>query len=156
MDDLHTFIRTTRDARELKRALAVQNSFAGRSREDIAAELGVSASFVGKWRWIYGRLGVAGLRVGYKGSTGYLSAAQRAETLAWIQAQSTWNVPALQAYMAATYGIRYRSPKSYYTLLRAAGMSWKKSQAAHPDADPAEVAAKREEIQKKRTRKPRR
>jgi hypothetical protein len=39
MSDLKTFIKTTKDSRELKRALAVKNTLAGRPWFDVAKEL---------------------------------------------------------------------------------------------------------------------
>lgn len=154
MEELQECIRTTRDVRELKRALAVQNTVAGRPRAAVAAELGCSVAFVDKWRWIYDRQGVAGLRLGYKGSTGYLTPHQHEEIRAWIQGQSTWDVLTLEAHIAQRYGVRYKSRKSYYALLKEAQMSWKKSQDDHPDADPKEIEKTREVIKKKRLRKP--
>ena len=150
MDDLQDLIRTTRDVRELKRALAVRNTQTGRSRVAVAAELGLSVAFVDKWRGVYKQQGADGLRLGYKGSTGYLTAAQKTAILAWIQAQTTWDIPSLQAHLADQYDVRYKSQKSYYTLMDEAGMSWKKSQDDHPDADPREVEQVREQIKKKR------
>jgi putative transposase len=155
MDDLRKFIHTSRDSRELNRALAVHNTLAGRPRADVAAELGVSMSFVDKWRWRYKRHGVEGLRLGYKGSVGYLTATQRAEIRAWILAQSSWEVRALQTHLDQTYGVRYKAVKSYHALLADAQISWKKSQAEHPAADPDKVLARRDAIQKKRPKKPR-
>ena len=48
MDDLRTFIDTTRDARELKRALAIQLSLRKHPWNEIVEELGVSRSFINK------------------------------------------------------------------------------------------------------------
>lgn len=148
MNDLQAFIQTARDTRELKRALAVQNTLAGRPWAEVAAELGVKKSFIGTWRWRYKRDGIAGLSVGYRGSQGYLSARDKAVVLTWIQRQDTWEIRTLHQYLEATYGVRYKSPQSYYALLKAARMSWKKSYDRHPDADPTKVAAKRDEIKK--------
>ncbi len=150
MDELQEFIRTTTDVRELKRALAVRNTLSGRSRAEVAAELGSSVAFVDKWRGIYKRQGVEGLRLGYKGSAGYLTPQQHDELRDWIQAQTTWDIPTLQAHVAAHYGVQYKSLKSYYALMDEAGMSWKKSQDDHPDADPVEVEQTRDQIKKKR------
>lgn len=148
MDELRRFIHTARDGRELKRALAVQNTLAGRPRAEVAAELGYTVSFVDKWRWRYKRYGVDGLRLGYKGSVGYLTVEQKTEIRAWILEQASWDVRALQAHLDQTYGVRYKAVKSYHTLLADAHLSWKKSQHDHPDADPDVVAAKRDEIKK--------
>ena len=156
MDELQQFIRTSRDGRELKRALAVQNTLAGRPRAEVAAELGYTVSFVDKWRWRYKQDGVEGLRLGYKGSVGYLTGEQKVEIREWLLAQSQWDVRALQAHLDQTYGVRYKCITSYHALLADAHLSWKKSQHTHPEADPEVVAARREAIKKKRSRKLRR
>ena len=101
MDDLQTVIQTSRDAREVKRALAVHNTLQGRSRAEVATELGYSVSWVDKWRWHYAQCGAEGLRISYKGSSGSLTAEQRAEIQAWLGTQSTWSVPALAAHIKA-------------------------------------------------------
>lgn len=150
MNDLQNFIQTAQDSRELKRALAVQNTLAGRSWAEVAAELGVKESFIGTWRWRYKREGIACLSLGYQGSKGYLGAAEKPAIIAWITQQKRWDVPTLSRYVTETYGVTYKSSQSYYALLKAAGMSWKKSQDRHPKADPKKVATKREEIKKKR------
>ena len=154
MAELQTFIQTTRESRELKRALAVQNTLAGRSWPDVAAELGVTTAFIGKWRWRYKREGLACLRLGYQGSSGYLAPAEKTAVLAWIQAQTCWDVRRVQAHIWEQYGVRYKSRQSYYALLKAARQSWKKTQHRHPDADVAKIAAKRAEIKKNTPRSP--
>ena len=52
----------------------------------------------------------------------------------------------LEYHLAQTYDVIYESKQSYYELFQAAGISWKKTTAVNPKADPAEVAAKRAEI----------
>jgi putative transposase len=151
MDALNDFIQTTREGRELKRALAVKMRLGGYSRAEAAAVLGVSKSFVDKWRGKYAREGTACLSLKHQGSMGYLSPQDKADVLRWIQRQTTWNVRAVEQYVSETYGIRYKSLQSYYALLDAAHMSWKKSQDRQPKADPKKVAAKRKVIKKKRS-----
>ena len=48
MNDLQHLIQTTHDAREVKRALAVQNRLVGRPRATVAKELGYTISWVDK------------------------------------------------------------------------------------------------------------
>lgn len=148
MTELDTFIKTVRDARELRRALAVKSTLAGRPWREVAAELGVCRAFIGKWRKAYVQAGVEGLRLKYKGSTGLLTAARRRQVIAWIQAQGRWGIPALRRYLLQTYGVQYKSRQSYRTLLLQANMSWKKAQQTHPKADPAAVTDTRETIKK--------
>ena len=151
MEDLQHLIQTTRDAREVKRALAVQNMLAGRPRSTVAKELGYSPAWVKKWCWRYRRDGIDGLKVAHKGSTGDLTPHQRIAIIAWIQEQTQWDIQSLARHIDAMYGVRDQSPKSYYALLNQAQMSWKKSQDAQPKADPKKVSEARNRIKKKRT-----
>jgi putative transposase len=148
MTALKEFIQTTRDSRELKRALAVKNTLAGRPWREVADELAVCRAFVGKWRKMYAQEGVDGLRLRYKGSTGYLTAARKAEVITWIQEQEQWSVTVLRTHILYNYGVRYKSRQSYYALLAQARISWKKSQARHPKHDPEAILRRREQIKK--------
>lgn len=129
---LSEFLCTTRDAREYKRALAVQMAGQGYAYEVISQLLQVSEPFVSKWKRIYAEQGVVGLRLGYQGSEGSLTETERADVLAWIEQQEHCDLARLQAYLAETYAVRYQSNQSYYDLLHAAGLSWKKVQASNP------------------------
>jgi putative transposase len=153
MKELEEFIQTTKDSRELKRALAVKMTLAKRPWAVVMEDLGVSHAFISKWRSRYKHARVQGLRRGYQGSQGYLSPPDKAEVLSWIQRQTTWSVRAVAQHVQATYGISYKSLQSYYALLDAARMSWKKSQDRQPKAAPQKVAAKRDVIKKTHTRK---
>jgi putative transposase len=148
MSDLNEFITTTRESRELKRALAVKNTLAGRPWQEVAAELGVCESFIGKWRHIYATQGIEGLKLGYKGSSGYLTPAAKADVLRWLQEPQHWHVGRLRAYIQRRYGVVYQSRQSYYALLHAAKLSWKKTQKRNPKADPEQVQATRDTIKK--------
>jgi putative transposase len=151
MEDVQQLIDTTPHSQELKRALAVRNTLAGRPWEEVARELGGRRPFISKWRSRYKKQGATGLRMGYKGSTGYLSPGERQHVIAWIQEQDCWQVAAVQREVETTYGVRYRSKQSYYALLTEARISWKKTQKRNPQGDPAQILAKRVEIQKKST-----
>lgn len=82
----------------------------------------------------------------YKGAQSYLQPDQRVVVIAWLKEQKTWNVEQLQQYLETTYGVTFQSRQSYYELLAAAGITWKKAQRAHPSKDPAEVAKKKERL----------
>jgi putative transposase len=153
MRDLQEFINTTRESRELKRALAVKNTLAGRTWKDVADELGVCESFIGKWRHIYDDQGIEGLKLGYKGSSGALTPEAKTDVKAWLQTPERWNIGSLRAYLLGQYGVEYQSRQSYYALLHEAKFSWKKSQKRNPQADPEHVEATRKVIQKKRRRR---
>ena len=153
MQDVEQLIDTTTSSLELKRALAVKNTLAGRPWQEVARELGVQRAFICKWRSRYKKGGAASLRLGYTGSTGYLRPAERQRVLAWIQEQNCWQVAAVQHEVETRYGVRYQSKQSYYTLLAEARISWKKTQKTNPQGDPVQVLAKREAIQKKSRRR---
>jgi putative transposase len=135
----------------LKRALAVKNTLAGRPWKDVAEELGVGQSFIGKWRHIYHHQGVEGLKLGYKGSSGYLPPEAREDVMTWLQKPQHWNIGSLRAYISRRYGVEYHSRQSYYALLHEAKLSWKKSQKRNPKADPEKVKATRDTIKEKTT-----
>jgi hypothetical protein len=87
------FLDETRDTREYKRALAVTMAQQGIAYDTITAVLQVSKSFISKWKGIYTKQGVAGFRMGYRGSVGYLTADQRDQSIAWLREQNTWSLP---------------------------------------------------------------
>ena len=151
VEKLNSFIDMAREARESKRALAVKLEKEGYAPQEICRILHVSRSFVSKWKKLFAAQGVAGLRLGYKGSPGYLSPTQRSAIIAWLRDQQVWDVAALDAHVREYYGVEYKSRQSYYALLKVAGISWKKTQRANPQKDPAQVAAKRAEIESKIT-----
>jgi putative transposase len=77
LDDLNDFMHCNRDAREFKRAVAVQMFIKGYKHREIGESLGVSSGFISKWTERYEQLGVQGLKLGYQGSVGYLEPEQR-------------------------------------------------------------------------------
>lgn len=143
ISSLNDFIDSTQEVRELKRALAVKMHQENKSQKEIAQTLNVSADYVSKWCGLYQQKGVAALPLGYKGSVGYLTPEQKEAVLTWLRARSAWQLSDLQQH----YGVTYRSQQSYYALLHAAGLSWKKSSASNPQQDPQQVADKRAEIE---------
>jgi len=148
MESLKTFIRTTQDARELKRGLAVQMSLLKRPWDEITQEIGVSRSFISKWRSHFKKQGVSGLSLGYQGSTGYLEAHQREHVLSWLNRQKVWKLEKLIAFIQDNYGILYQSKQSYYDLFSQSGISWKKSQKRNPKKDPLKVQERQDAIKK--------
>lgn len=142
LDDLNDFIQSNPDARELKRAVAVQMFLKGYKHREIRESLGVSSGFVTKWTQCYEEFGVDGLKLGYVGSTSYLEAEQRATVIAWLKCKNYWNLTELQNYIEQQYQIVFGSKQSYYALFGQAGISWKKTQKCNPKADPVLVEKK--------------
>ena len=145
---LAAFIASNPDARELKRALAVQMTLLGFKQRRIQAVLGVQSGFISTWKKRYLSEGVACFRLGYKGSQPYLSADQRAQLIPWLASQSQPSVASLASYIQRQFGVVFRSSQSYYDLLSQAGYRWKKTQARSPKADPQSGIARRAEIKK--------
>jgi putative transposase len=108
----------------------------GIAYDTIATMLQVSKPFISKWKRISAEDGVVGLRMGYHGAISYLTSDQREQTIAWLRDQESWSVPALQSYLQETFQVVYQSLQSYYDLLHAAGLSWKKTQATNPKKTP--------------------
>ena len=142
MDELVKFIESNPDARELKRALAVQMVLKGYLYRQIEEILHVSDSFISKWWLVFESEGVMGLKLSYQGSKGYLSAGQRQAVINWLQQKNYWNLTQLQQHIQDTYSIKFKSRQSYYELFAVAGINWKKTQKSNPKKDPQLVQKK--------------
>jgi putative transposase len=139
MDELSQFIHSNPDARELKRALAVQMVQQRHKHRQIQSVLQVCSAFISKWNRLYKQQGVAGLRLRYQGSQPYLNAKQHQQVLAWLEEKNYWNLEELQTYLEVDYDIVFQSKQSYYDLFTQAGISWKKNQRSNPKKDPEQV-----------------
>ena len=145
---LAEFIASNPDARELKRALAVQMTLLGFKQRMIQAVLGVQSGFISTWKQRYLSEGVECLRLGYKGSQPYLSANQRVQINAWLATQAQPSVALLASYIQTQFGVVFQSSQSYYDILSPARYSWKKTQARLPGADRPQCIDTREAIKK--------
>jgi putative transposase len=142
-NDLHEFIQTNPDPREMKRAVAVKMYLHGYKHREINQSIGVSSSFISKWTQAYIKGGLGALKLEHQGSQGYLSAAQITAVNDWLERQDAWSLEKLTEHLATEYEVVYRSKQSYYDLFRRAGISWKKTQPHNPKEDPALVAQKK-------------
>jgi putative transposase len=143
VSDLKSFIQSNPDARELKRAVAVQMFLNGYKHREIQESLSVSSGFISKWTALYGEQGVPGLKLKHLGSVGYLNLQQRQAVFTWLQTQEYWNLEELQSHIEEAYQVVFDSKQSYYALFKEAGISWKKTQKRNPKADPELVQKKR-------------
>jgi len=128
MLNLEEFIQQALDPRELKRGIAVKLHLQGSTYKEGADVVQMTDSFVKKWCIAYHKKGSEALRLGYKGSRGYLKASERQEIIIWIQERNYWDIEELREHIELTYQVNYKDEESYYDLLKAAGLSWKKSQ----------------------------
>ena len=142
MEELIDFIQSNPDPRELKRALAVQMVMQNYTHATIGEILRVSVGFVNKWKYIFVEQGVAGLRLKYQGSRGYLDDVQRQTIIIWLKQKNYWHVDELKEYIFDNFGVGFESNQSYYELFKQAEISWKKTQKKNPNKDPELVAKK--------------
>jgi putative transposase len=108
--------------------------------------LNVGPDYVTKWTGIFNQEGVAGLKMGYQGSSGYLSQDERAAVSEWLSQQEQWSLDKLSQHLKTQYKVVYQSKQSYSEILKQAKLSWQKVQGDNPQKDPAQVAAKRTEL----------
>ena len=148
MQDLDEIINEATEAREVKRAVSVKMGRQGFSAAQICQVLNVSPQYVSKWKGQYEAEGAVALRLGHRGSEGYLGEEQRQEIVQWIEAHETLPVEAVRDYVEEGYGVVYQSKQSYYELLEAGGMSYHRSEKVNAKRDAAQVLARREEIKK--------
>ena len=113
---LESFIKSDIDARELKRAIAVRMALEGKLYHEISKVLGVSEFFVGYWKKIFKTQGVEGIKLGYKGSPGYLTERQTDVVVEWLKHKQYWNLEELVTYVEQEFGVSYKSKQSYYKL----------------------------------------
>ncbi len=109
--------------------------------------LGVSASFISKWKYIFLEQGVTGLRLRYLGSKSYLDLAQRQIVLSWLKQNNYWHLSELKEYVEDSFNVVFESKKSYYELFKDANISWKKTQKKNPRKNAELVAKKNVRIQ---------
>ena len=110
------------------RAIAVRMALSGNINQEISKILGVSNFFIGYWKKQFKTKGIAGIKLGHKGSKGYLTALENTEVTEWLNNKEYWNLDELVTYLEREFGVIYKSKQSYYELLDRAKISWKKTQ----------------------------
>ncbi|MEG4409245.1 helix-turn-helix domain-containing protein [Microcoleus sp. MON2_D5] len=96
--ELEYFIKSDIDARELKRAIAVRMAISGNIYHEISLTLDVSNFFIGYWKKQFKTKGIEGIKLGHKGSKGYLTALQNTEVIEWLKNKKYWNLDELVTY----------------------------------------------------------
>ena len=146
LDQVNTFLDTTKDAREYKRAMAVKLLLLEFEPRDIAELLHVTESFVSKWKGLCSEHGVDVFVLKYHGYQGYLTSEQRQTIIEWIKIQKIRNIDDLITFIRTNYHIEFKSRQSYYDLFAAAGITWKRAQSQHPDKDLDRIATKKKRL----------
>lgn len=146
METLEEFIQSNPRPQELKRAIAVQMSQRGHSYREIRDVLQVSLGLITQSNQRYKTVGIEGLKSNHWGTAGYLNPQQRHELVAWLGRKDCWTLEEVIEHIEDHYDVVYQSHQSYYTLLKQAGLSWKKSHPAHPHKDEQQVEEKKAKL----------
>ncbi|MEG4351507.1 helix-turn-helix domain-containing protein [Microcoleus sp. LAD1_D3] len=80
-----SFIKSDIHARELKRAIAVRMAISGNIYHEISKIWRVSNFFICYWKKQFKTKGIAEIKLGHKGSKGYLTALQNTEVIEWLK-----------------------------------------------------------------------
>jgi putative transposase len=148
LDELDHFINQTKDVREIKRALAVKMKLQGKHYREIKHLLGVSQQFISKWKNCAIFEGVENLRIKYKGRKSYLKNEEKSKVIQWLREKEYLRLSDLKLHLYKEYNIIFESDQSYYSLLKEARISWKKTQKKNPARNDELVEAKKKEIEK--------
>jgi transposase len=132
----------TRDVRELKRLQAVRLYGIGESVATIQKLVGCGPVSPAQWATEYRRGGLSALKSRWAvGNAQQLSDEQRQDLFEKLEQYSPeqviapdvrveggtfWTVSDLEIVVEQWYGVRYRSPTSYRSLLHASGLSYQK------------------------------
>ena len=68
------------------------------------------------------------LLLNYQGKVGYLSDEEKPEVMLFLPQPAYFSVEQLCEHLEEKYQVVYKSKPSYYDLLDAGGLSWKKTQ----------------------------
>lgn len=140
---LDEFIQNVKDSREYKRALAVKMTLKSYPPGEICSMLGVSTTFISRWKKAFEAQGVEGLKLGYRGTKGFLTDQERQATLDWLTQQTAPTLQTLKEFVETSYNVLFKSRQSYYDLLAEANFTRKKVQRSNPAKDEAQVEAKK-------------
>lgn len=149
IDELNDFIIKSKEAQEVKRALAVKMILEKKSYHAIKELLQVSHSFISKWKNQALFQGVDRLKLQYKGSQSYLTSPEKAKIIEWLRQQDYLRLSDLKRHLEKEYKVFFESDQSYYSLLKEAKISWKKTQKKNPAKNDELVKEKKQEIENK-------
>jgi putative transposase len=88
IEEIEEFLSQTVDGREMKRAIAVKMQLKGKSYHEIQELIGVSQSFISKWKNRAIFEGVDSLRVQYQGGKGKLAPQDKQAVIQWLTSQA--------------------------------------------------------------------
>lgn len=117
---LDEWIKNNSDSRESKRAIVVKLTLQGWNYNSISTCINVSNGFISKWNKRFNESGLEGLKLSYKGSSGYLSKQQKQDVINWLNQNNNQGLENVKRYLSEKYGINFKSNSSYYNLIKEA------------------------------------
>jgi transposase len=152
----------SRDRHEIKRLQAVRLYGSGMAIAAILNSVtGTSESSIRQWAQHYGEEGIAGVRSKWQGNNAKkLSDTQRTDLQERLQQNvpedwgiSTghfWTVSDVEVAVQQWYGVSYRSPRSYVSLLHECGFSYQRAEKVYRSrASEREIVDFEAELEKK-------
>ncbi len=121
----------------------------GKSCYEIQELLQVSRQFISKWKNQVLFEGVESLKLKYKGSKSELSVQEKEKVINWLRNKDYLMLSDLKIYLEKEYNLIYSSNQSYYSLLKEAKISWKKTPKKNLAKNDRLGEAKKEEIEEK-------
>jgi len=121
---LDEWIKNNSDSRESKRAIVVKLTLQGWNYNSISTCINVSNGFISKWNKRFNESGLEGLKLSYKGSSGYLSKQQKQDVINWLNQNNNQGLENVKRYLSEKYGINFKSNSSYYNLIKEAQNSF--------------------------------
>lgn len=147
----------TRDAYELKRLQAVRLYGCGELMSSIQKVVNAAENTIRQWVMRYQAQGIAGLASQWQGgNANKLTDEQRADLRRRVDSYSPdqliapdvridegtfWTISDFQIVIEQWYGVVYRSPNSYYNLMRLCGLSHQKVEKVFRSQPNAEALA---------------
>ncbi len=117
---LDEWIKNNSDSRESKRAIVVKLTLQGWNYNSISTCINVSNGFISKWNKRFNESGLEGLKLSYKGSSGYLSKQQKQDVINWLNQDENQGLEKVKRYLREKYDINFKSNSSYYNLIKEA------------------------------------
>ncbi|MEG4943879.1 winged helix-turn-helix domain-containing protein [Microcoleus sp. F4-D5] len=78
---------------------------------------------MGHWKKQFQTKCIEGIKLGHKGSKGYLTGLKNTEVIEWLKNKEYWNLDELVTYVEREFGVVYKSKQSYYKLCERAKIS---------------------------------
>lgn len=146
VDELKTFLKTTRRPDERDRARAVFKLIQGQKRQTVADFFDIHIKTLDEWQRAFKKQGIDGLRTKPQpGNNQRLSSEQKEEIKASINTKEPkdfglgerfWSVPTLRQYVKKQYKVTYKSNDSYRQLFDFCEFTYHKPNKVNKKQDP--------------------